>query len=91
MILSLPDNKPETHCICEYCKSLIKVPVDIIGTGITINDFTILKKTVSPSDKTDIFIAHQISLDRPVFFELCKKILFPVTLLFLKRLNFLPI
>ena len=73
MILSLPDNSPETLCICEYCKALIKTPADTIGTGITIKDFTILKKSTLFNNETDIFIAHQISLDRLVILELRKK------------------
>ena len=79
MILSLPDNRPDTLCICEYCRALVKVPVNIIGTGIAIKDFTILKESMFSNNETEIFIAHQISLDRPVVLELCKKDTFPNT------------
>ncbi len=73
MILSLPAGRHETLYICEYCKTLINAPSNVMGTGIAIKDFTILKQSIIPSNEADIFIAHQISLDRLVVLELLKK------------------
>ncbi|MEA4863442.1 MAG: serine/threonine protein kinase [Victivallaceae bacterium] len=70
-IITAPDGQYGKKVICQHCKTPTLTPESAFGSGMAIGDFIIIKQLGSGGAGV-VYLAHQISLDRPAALKILR-------------------
>ncbi len=70
-IITAPDGQYGKKVVCQHCKTPTLSPESAFGSGMAIGDFIIIKQLGSGGAGV-VYLAHQISLDRPAALKILR-------------------
>lgn len=70
-IITAPDGQYGKKVVCQHCKTPTLTPESAFGSGMAIGDFIIIKQLGSGGAGV-VYLAHQISLDRPAALKILR-------------------